>query len=78
MDKDIKSIGYGVKVGRNYVGSEDVRQTFFSYVRSGIHLAKNNVKLFDDFDEAKATADDANGKVVELYAREVEDSEDED
>lgn len=76
MDKDIKSIGYAVKVGKNYVGSEDVRPTFFGKVRSGIHLAKDNVKLFDDFDEAKNTADDTNGKVVELYAREVEDSED--
>ena len=76
MDKDIKSIGYGVKVGKTYVASEDTIGTFFGKVRKGLHLAKENVKLFDDFDEAKNSADDTNGKVVELYAREVEDNED--
>lgn len=78
MDKDIKQIGYGVKVGKTYVASEDTRATFFGRIRAGLHLAKGNVKLFDDLDDAKGTANDTNGKVVELYAREVEDSEDED
>lgn len=71
MDKDIKSIGYGVKVGKTYVASEDTIRTFFGTVRKGSHLAKENVKLFDDLDDAKNAADDTNGKVVELYAREV-------
>lgn len=75
MNKDIKAIGYTVKVGNNYVGSEDVRPTFFGKIRNGVHLAKENAKLFDDFDEAKATAGDVNGQVVELYAREVSEDE---
>lgn len=75
MEKDIKSIGYGVKVGKNYVDSEDVRPTWFGKVISRIHLTKDNVKLFDDFDEAKNAADDTNGKVVEIYAREVSEDE---
>ena len=28
MDRDIKSIGYGVKVGKNYVSSENVKTIF--------------------------------------------------
>lgn len=29
MDRDIKSIGYGVKAGKNYVSSENVKTMFF-------------------------------------------------
>ena len=76
MEKDIKSIGYGVKVGKTYVASEDTIVTFFGKVRKGLHLAKENVKLFDDLDDAKGATNATNGEVVELYAREVEDSED--
>lgn len=76
MDKDIKSIGYGVKVGKTYVASEDTIRTFLGTVRKGLHLAKENVKLFDDLDDAKGAANATNGEVVELYAREVEDNED--
>ena len=76
MAKDIKSIGYGVKVGKTYVASEDTIGTFFGKVRKGLHLAKENVKLFDDLDGAKGTANATNGEVVELYAREVSEDED--
>ena len=76
MDKDIKSIGYGVKVGKTYVASEDTIGTFFGKVRKGLHLAKENVKLFDNLDDAKDAVNATNGKVVELYARKVSEDED--
>ena len=31
--------------------------------------------LFSDFDDAKETAEEVNGKVIELYAREVSEDE---
>lgn len=76
MNRDIKSIGYGVKVGKNYVSSENTKETFFGKIKTGTYLTKTGVMLFSDFDDAKETAEEVNGKVIELYAREVSEDED--
>ncbi len=76
MDRDIKSIGYGVKVGKNYVSSENVKTMFFGKIKTGTYLTKTGVMLFSNFDDAKETAEEVNGKVIELYAREVSEDED--
>lgn len=76
MDRDIKSIGYGVKVGKNYVSSENTKAFLFGKIKTGTYLTKTDVMLFSDFDDAKETAEEVNGKVIELYAREVSEDED--
>lgn len=75
MNKDIKSIGCGVKVGKQFVSGEDKKITFLGSIKSGTLLSKNEVKLFNKFDDAKETAEEVNGKVIELYAREVSEDE---
>lgn len=76
MKKDIKSIGCGVKVGKQFVLGEDKKLTFWGSIKSGTFLSKSEVKLFTKFDDAKKTAEEVNGKVIELYAREVSEDED--
>lgn len=76
MDRDIKSIGYGVKAGKNYVSSENVKTMFFGKIKTGTYLTKTGVMVFSNFDDAKETAEEVNGKVIELYAREVSEDED--
>lgn len=74
MKKDVKSVGYGVKIGNqlvsdykeNFEGVQSVRID----VLNGIQIKKMSGS------EATRIAKAVNGKVVELYAREVEDSED--
>lgn len=73
MDKDIKSIGYGVKIGDKFLSS--IR--FSGPETITAYAIRNNIVLMD-FQDAVNNAKVYNGKVVELYAREVEDSEDED
>ena len=75
MNKDIKSIGYGVKVGKQYVSSEAIKQSFFTRIKVGTILSKHDVKLFSDIEDANSTAEEVNGKVIELYAREVSEDE---
>lgn len=53
MKKDIKSIGYGVKVGKQFVSGEDKKLTFWGSIKSGTFLSKSEVKLFTKFDDAK-------------------------
>lgn len=74
-NKDIKSIGYGVKVGKNYVSSENTKTILFGKIKAGTYLTKTGIMLFSDFDDAKGTAKEVNGKVIELYAREVSEDD---
>lgn len=76
MNKYIESIGYGVKVGKSYVSSEDIKTNLFGKIKTGTYLTKTGVMLFNDFDDAKKNAEEVNGKVIELYAREVSKDED--
>ncbi len=73
MDKNDKSIGYGIKIGDKFLSS--IRFSDPETVTA--YTIPNNIILMG-FEDAEKNAKTFNGKVVELYAREVEDSEDED
>lgn len=73
MDKDIKSIGYGVKINDEYISSFRSIPVFSDYEWTA---SCGKLQLINDRHFAEELAKEANGKVVELYAREVEDSED--
>lgn len=71
MNKDIKSIGYAVKVGEMYVANEEKHYGFMHVSHDGTALTKKNVKIYPEYDDAKETAKHVNGTVVQLYTREV-------
>ena len=76
MNEDIKSIGYGVKAGSNYVSSEDKDFSFFRSFRNGMFVSKKAVKLFSELDDAQEVASCLGGNVVQIYAREVGQDDD--
>lgn len=76
MNEDIKSIGYGVKAGNNYVSGEDKDFSFFRSFRNGMFVSKKVVKLFSDLDDAQEVANNLGGNVVQIYAREVGQDDD--
>ena len=76
MNEDIKSIGYGVKAGNNYVSGEDKDFSFFRYFRNGMFVSKKVVKLFSNLDDAQEVANNLGGNVVQIYAREVGQDDD--
>lgn len=76
MNEDIKSIGYGVKSGNNYVSGEDKDFSFFRSFRNGMFVSKKVVKLFSDLDDAQKAANGLGGNVVQIYAREVGQDDD--
>lgn len=71
MSKDIKSIGYTVKVGEMYVASEDKRYGFMRIFHDGIALSKQNIKVYPENGDAEEAAKQVSGTVVQLYTREV-------
>lgn len=77
MDKDNETIGYAVKIGNGYVKVNG----WFLGVPDSVELVKDDGIFSDNFsffdkETAEKIASGYNGKVVELYAREVEDNED--
>lgn len=77
MDKDNETIGYAVKIGNGYVKVNGL----FLGVPDSVELVKDDGIFSDNFsffdkETAEKIASGYNGKVVELYAREVEDNED--
>ena len=78
MDKDIKQIGYGVKTDKAYITEFLDKSNVLG--RDSIHFVTESdaMMLFKYLPDAKHASEVAHGNVVELYAREVEDSEDED
>ncbi len=73
MDKDTKPIGYAVKIGDMYLSSCHSIPVFDDFQ----YTVACNKPIVLSKESAKELAEEVNGKVVELYAREVEDSEDE-
>lgn len=71
MNEDIKSIGYGVKAGNNYVSGEDKDFSFFRSFRNGMFVSKKTVKLFSELNDAQKVANGLGGNVVQIYTREV-------
>lgn len=80
MEKDIKPIGYAVKTGDTFVTEYQVIDPFENVIRVEAGTARVMLFSFNQSgkDVVSKAAKNIGGKVVELYAREVEDSEDED
>ena len=77
MDKDNETIGYAVKIGNGYV---KVNGWFLGVPDSVEHVKddgifSDNFSFFDK-ETAEKIASGYNGKVVELYEREVSEDED--
>ena len=76
MDKDNETIGYAVKIGNGYV---KVNGLFFG-VPDSVELVKDDGIFSDNFgffdkETAVKIASGYNGKVVELYAREISEDD---
>ncbi|HJF54405.1 MAG TPA: hypothetical protein K8W06_04575 [Limosilactobacillus coleohominis] len=77
MYRDIKSLGYGIITSIEKLPNKGEKQIVAAHIAVEKFVTGNKGRLFASLDYAKEKAKQNNGKVVELYAREVEDSEDE-
>ena len=68
MDKDIKQIGYAVQVGNGLVSS--YTGSFDGIESIQIDILNIRVKHMSEY-EATKVAEEVNGVVVEIYAREI-------
>lgn len=68
MNKDMKSLGYIVKVGKSYV--QDVDYIIGEQPSFMMGSLNKHIKVFNS-EKAAGFAKECNGKIMEIYAREV-------